>query len=289
LDPDHSNSLQWLQRLGFNESESRVYVTLLQHEPLTGYELAKASGVPRANVYTVLQKLEQRGVVVRLDRAEGTRYAPVPADELLQRLRQRYEHALAQTGQALATLAPAVEAPPIVQLEGRENFIETAQQLIRNTEQRLMMALWPDEARALAAELANAEQRAIEIITLCLAGCREECGGCRGSICRYPFGLEESERWLLLVVDETELCAGAVQASELTVAIRTRQPFLARLATWYIRHSIAVATLITDLNLHLDEALSPQAREALDQLLPSRTNQGWLEQMRQLLRERKNP
>jgi HTH-type transcriptional regulator, sugar sensing transcriptional regulator len=289
LDQAHGIRLKALQKLGFNESEGRVYLALLQHEPLTGYEIAKVSGVPRANVYSVLQKLEQRGAVVRLDRADGVRYAPVPSDELLQRLRQRYEHALAQTGEALAALAPAAESPPIVQFEGRDNLIETAQQLIRSASEHLMLAIWPEEAQALTAALASAEQRAIEITTLCLAGCRDECGSCRGAICRYPFGLEESERWLLLIADEAELCAGSVQPSASTAAIRTRQPFLVRLTAWYIRHSITVATLITDLNLHLDEAMSPRAREALNQLFPSDSNLGWLEQMRQLLRERRSP
>ena len=100
----------------------------------------------------------------------------------------------------------------------------------------------------------------MDITTLCLAGCREVCGYCRGRICRYPFGLEEAER-LLLVADDEELLAGSVQPTANTVALRTRQPFLVQLAAWYIRQSIAVATLITDLGLNLDESrMGPQTR-----------------------------
>src|SRR6266542_3193328 len=50
-----------LQQLGFSEYEARAYLALLQRNPLNGYELAKVSGLPRANVYAVLQKLEDRG------------------------------------------------------------------------------------------------------------------------------------------------------------------------------------------------------------------------------------
>ena len=50
--------VELLQKLGFGEYEARAYVALLQNRPLNGYELAKASGLPRANVYSVLQKLE---------------------------------------------------------------------------------------------------------------------------------------------------------------------------------------------------------------------------------------
>src|SRR5262245_66664186 len=54
-----------LQELGFSEYEARAYVALLQRSPLNGYELAKASGLPRANGYSVLRTLEDRGAGVR--------------------------------------------------------------------------------------------------------------------------------------------------------------------------------------------------------------------------------
>jgi sugar-specific transcriptional regulator TrmB len=67
-----NESTRLLGRLGFLVSEARVYVALLRQQALTGYELAKVTGIPRANVYPVLKKLEQRGAaarsfVIRLD------------------------------------------------------------------------------------------------------------------------------------------------------------------------------------------------------------------------------
>jgi HTH-type transcriptional regulator, sugar sensing transcriptional regulator len=289
MDHAQAESIQQLQQLGFNETEGRVYVTLLKRQPLTGYELAKASGVPRANVYAVLQKLEQRGAVVRLDNPAGTRYVPVPFDELIRKLRQRYEQVFERTEAALSAVAPALESPPITQFEGYGNLIETAQQMLRGAQHSLMLAIWPQEARKLDSALADAERRAVTITTLCQSGCRQACGACRGTVCRYPFALDERERWLLLVADEADVCCGSVEPLDDTVALRTRQPAMVRLATWYIRHSITVATLVTDLNLHLDEEMSPEARKGLAKLFPSNTNQGWLEQMRQLLRYRRNP
>ena len=50
-----------LQQLGFSEYEARAYLALLQRSPLNGYELAKVSGLPRANTYAVLQKLRNAG------------------------------------------------------------------------------------------------------------------------------------------------------------------------------------------------------------------------------------
>ena len=79
-----SEQIGQLRDLGFGEYEARAYLALLQTSPMNGYEVSKASGLPRANVYGVLQKLEDRGAVVRVDAPEGTRYAPVPSDEVVQ-------------------------------------------------------------------------------------------------------------------------------------------------------------------------------------------------------------
>jgi HTH-type transcriptional regulator, sugar sensing transcriptional regulator len=289
VDRIQSKSIESLQQLGFGESEARVYVTLMQRRPLTGYELAKASGVPRANVYRVLEKLERRGALTRIDFPEGTRYAPVPFDELMEKLLRRYERGIAQTSEALAALAPATEQPPIVQFEGYSNLIETAQHMLDDSQHNLLLAIWPEEAAALGESLAATERRGVAITGLCMAGCRDVCAFCRGRVCRYPFGLEESQHWLLLVADGEEVLAGFVQQPGGTIAVRTRLSFPVRLAASHIRHSIALAALITDLNLNLDEAMSPGTREALAELLPPGSDGDWLEHMRLLLRQRKAP
>ena len=81
-----NDAISLLRQLGFGEYEAKAYAALLQRHPLNGYELARASGIPRANVYAVLERLEERGAVLRVETPEGTRYSPVPPDELTQGL-----------------------------------------------------------------------------------------------------------------------------------------------------------------------------------------------------------
>ena len=52
------DTAQILQRLGFGDYEARAYTALLQRSPMTGYEIAKLSRIPRANVYDILPRLE---------------------------------------------------------------------------------------------------------------------------------------------------------------------------------------------------------------------------------------
>jgi sugar-specific transcriptional regulator TrmB len=87
-----------LQELGFTELEARAYQALLQHNPVTGYELAKVSNIPRPNIYPVLQKLEGRGAAIRIAGDETLRYIPVPPEELLKRIDDQLQATLNRAG-----------------------------------------------------------------------------------------------------------------------------------------------------------------------------------------------
>ncbi len=130
-----------LQQLGFSEYEARAYLALVQRNPLNGYELAKVSGLPRANVYAVLQKLEERGAVVRLDMPSGARYAPVPSTQLTQRIASRFQDVLSTTQQALEELATPAASAYIWNIQGYAAMIDHAHTLIDATQEHVLVAI----------------------------------------------------------------------------------------------------------------------------------------------------
>jgi predicted transcriptional regulator len=279
-----ADAVTLLQALGFGDYEARAYVALLQRSPLNGYELAKASRVPRANIYAVLKKLEERGAVVRLDAPAGARYAPVPPLEITRRLSSRFQDGLSAAQHALEELTTPDEHVYVWNAQGYPILLEHARALLDATRERLLVATWPQEAQALASYMAHAEARGVEIITLCLNACPVECGGCYGQIYRNLVAPEGRDRWLVLVPDDAEVLAGEIGASEEALAVRTRQRLLVDLISWYIRHSIALAAILNDLGDRLDRLLDPETRAILQSVGPSLHNGGWLEHMRQLLR-----
>lgn len=274
--------VELLQALGFSDYEARAYITLLQQSPLNGYELAKLSGLPRANIYAVLDKLAARAAVVRLDTPDGARYEPVAPAELLQRLGTHFQGTLQAAQGALEELAgpPAYDA--IGNARGYPVVLEHARALLATAEEGLLIALWPEEARALAADLAQAQVRGVTVTTLCLAGCAQECGHCRGAIYRYPVGSDLGRRWLVLVADGREILAGEIGPGEAALAVRTQQRFLIELMTRYIQDSIALAAVLDDLGPQLPALLRPATRAILA-AIGSAAAGGWLEQMHQRL------
>jgi predicted transcriptional regulator len=272
-----------LQQLGFSEYEARAYLALLQRNPLNGYELAKVSGLPRANIYAVLQKLEERGAVVRLDLPNGTRYVPIPPTELTQRVATRFQQTLDAVEQALEDLATPADPEYVWNIRGYTALLDHAQALLGATRERLLVAIVRQEASALAEPLAQASTRGVEIVTLCLDECPQDCGNCRGTICRYCAALTAERRWLVLVADDAEVLAGEVGPNDEVLAVRTRQRLQVDMASWYIRHSMALTAVLSELRSRQDHVLEPETQALLRSVDPSNWRGGWLDHLRALV------
>src|SRR5438105_5820230 len=154
-----------LQRLGFGEYEARAYMALVRSGALNGYEVAKTSGVPRANVYAVLQKLEDRGAVLRVDAQTGTRYAAVPPSELTERLGSSFRDTLEEARRFLEEMAspPEPDQEYVWNAQGYDAMLEHARALLEGAEEQLLVALWPQEAEALAHDLDRVQGRGVGV------------------------------------------------------------------------------------------------------------------------------
>ncbi len=277
-----ANTVELLKQLGFGEYEAKAYMALLQRSPLNGYELAKASGIPRANIYSVLQKLQARSAIVQLDTKDGTRYAPISPRELTRQLSRQFQESLDEAEESLTKISVPAEAEYVWNIRGYSSIGEHARGLVEATKKRLIAAVWPEESQALAKSFAAAQKRRVAITTLCLAGCSEECGNCRGRIYRYQIAPDQRTRWLMLIGDD-QVLAGELGPGEEALAVQTRQKLLVDLTSLYIRNSIAVAALLGDLGGRLDPLISPETRAVLQSVGPSGEEMGWLEHTRSLL------
>jgi HTH-type transcriptional regulator, sugar sensing transcriptional regulator len=272
-----------LQQLGFSEYEARAYLALLQRNPLNGYELAKVSGLPRANIYAVLQKLEERGAIVRIQMPDGSRYAPVAPIELTERIASRFQNVLGATQQALEDLATPVDPEYVWNIRGYPALLDHAHALVDATQKWLLVAIGRQEASALAQCVAQAATRGVEVVTLCLDECPQECGDCRGTICRSCAAVAAEQRFLVLVADNAEMLAGEIGPNDV-LAVRTRQRLQVDLASWYIRHSMALMAVLSELRSRHNHVLKPETQALLRALDSNDRRGGWLDQMRALVR-----
>jgi predicted transcriptional regulator len=272
-----------MQELGFSEYEARAYVALLQRNPLNGYELAKVSGIPRPNVYGVLQKLQDRQAVTAIETPAGIHYVPLPPERLTERLNEHYDQLLAQTQQLLTAAVTREEEDVVWNLRDRETILQQAQGLIRSARESVVLALWQSESSLLADVMQYAQQRSIKLTTLCLQACPSDCGACPEHVYRYHAAPSDAQRWLIVVRDEEEMLFASFSEQQ-SSAMHTRQLSFVQMASWYVRHSIALTAILDEAGEHLRTALSPQTYAAL-RSAASPNGQDWLDYMLDLVRQ----
>lgn len=256
-----------LQELGFSEYEARAYVSLASGGTRNGYEVAKASGLPRASVYPVLEKLVQRGAARRLDTRDGVRYVATPPERMVQRIEKTHQRTLTAVRENLAALEQTAETPPVFNLQGYDELMEQARVDIDDANTTLLIAIQPNEAAQLAQPLRDARARGVSITTLCMQACAVECGGCQGDIHRYCLAPGARARWLMVVADDSHMLAGEISAAD-ALAVATDQRLIVELAASYIRQSLALATVASELGDSFHGLISQRALQVLDALHP---------------------
>lgn len=121
-----------LTPFGFTPTESLVYASLLRLGPSTGYAVARACRLARANAYAALEGLVSRGAATSTP-GRPAQYRPADPSGLIARV-------AASQGQAIDRLARALEGaaggaePTIHSAEGLRGTVNALQQLVARAE-----------------------------------------------------------------------------------------------------------------------------------------------------------
>lgn len=132
-----------LTGFGFTPTESLVYEVLVRSGPGTGYAIARAAGLARANAYSALEGLVQKGAA-RVEEGRPKRYRPEPPSTLIARIVDRQGQALS----ALSSVLDAISVPPsptLVELASARGLLQLVSHEIARAESRVRL-LAPTDA-----------------------------------------------------------------------------------------------------------------------------------------------
>ena len=196
-----------MQEMGFTAYEAKAYVTLLQHNPATGYEVSAKSEVPRSAIYDVLKRLESVGIVNAVH-AKPRRYIPLPPDKLLTMLQERFDKSLDLLREGLEEFDTTAEYSDLWHLQGYDNMINKANQMIRAADEVVFLSTWTSEVLQLEQALIDAEKRGVRIVIFSFTEMPVQVG----KVYSYDIGQEKLEeiwdRKIVLIVDKNEVLMG---------------------------------------------------------------------------------
>ena len=143
-----------LTPFGFTPTESRVYEVLLKAGPGTGYSIAQAAGLARANTYSALEGLVTKGAAL-VEGERPKRYRPEAPQALVTRLTNRQGHELERLSETLANFgSPAT--PTLVEITSPRGVLQILSHAIPRAKESVRLLLPADAYPVLAPSLRRA-------------------------------------------------------------------------------------------------------------------------------------
>jgi predicted transcriptional regulator len=220
--------LDSLTELGFSTNEARAYRNLLVESPATGYEIAQRAGIPRSAIYAVLKRLEDHGLVARVEETPA-RYAPLPPADLMGVLRRRFDGSLKSLDESIRRMKPPQPPVDLWNVNGYEEVLDRAESLIQVAQGFIFTSIWRRECDRLQTALEAAAKRKVKLITFSFCALENIPGRV------YSYGLDEKDLeafWkhkIILVVDHARTLMGGVEMDK-SEAVVTGHPAIIEVA-----------------------------------------------------------
>ena len=233
-----------IQKLGFSQYESKAYIALLQNSPVTGYELSKRSGVPRSMIYEVINKLNDKGAIYLIP-AEPMKYSPVPAQKLLERIRNNIDGTLNFLESSLLNLEQLREVDVISHINGTELVTAEILSLIDEAKSELWLSVWHPQAAKLVEKVKQAESRKVNVLSMIFGD-----NNCTlGSTFHHDYMTAEvvkeriGGKLTTIARDKEAAIIANFINDEVAWAVKTTDPALVLIATEFIRHDIMIEAI----------------------------------------------
>lgn len=149
-----------LKDLGFSQYEAACYMALIGTYPVNGSQLSKISGISRSRIYDVIRNLIVKGYVIEVNSGQ---YAPLPSDELIRRLKRRFDSNIEAFETEIATAGQKDDVEYVWSITGYRNVMDKAIQMIREAREEVYVRLFPKAGAHLDSHLEDAAKRGVRI------------------------------------------------------------------------------------------------------------------------------
>ena len=243
-----------LKNLNFTEYEAKVYLTLLEESPLTGYAVAKNSGVPRSKIYEILENMVSRGDILISHEATPL-YTPIPADTLVKNRRAQAEKNFKLAEEALEKFQRTKQnRESIWNIIGHDEIISKLKECIDFAKQRILLEIWEEDYREVEAELLHAAERGVCITVVAYGTITSDFA----KIYTHDMGREITDeyggRWIVFSSDDSNVLAGIVSLGENSRAAWTQHQGLVMPITEVIIHDLYILEIMEKHRLLLEES-----------------------------------
>lgn len=233
-----NNIIRNLQDIGLSEYEARAYAALIEKSPATGYELAKASGIPTSKIYEVLSRLSKKKIVSAAAEAGTKRYVPMDTTEFIESRQKKLNATFRDLNNDLKKVSLQKRSSHIWNVSDYGYMMDKAERMILAAENTLLMSAWKDEIASVEDFLKTAEIKGVKIVIVHFGRPRIKVGkvyqhSIEGSIYAVQGG-----RGLVMVADSEEVLMASIAEDHSVQGAWSRNRGFVGIAEDYIKHDI---------------------------------------------------
>ncbi|SHK55486.1 TrmB family transcriptional regulator [Desulforamulus aeronauticus] len=221
-----------LVHFNLTRQEATIYTTLYAEGELTGYEVAKLTGISRSNTYTSLAGLVEKGAAYVIE-GTATRYTPVRIEDFCDnKIRQ-----LQQIKQDLLKGMPSKreETDGYITIKGEKHILEKMRNMVARAKERVYLSVARPTLSFILAELKDGLARGLKIVI----------------ITNHPFELagaivyhaEKPPHQIRLIVDSSNVLTGDIADGDFSTCLYSKKKNLVELIKESIKNEITLIDL----------------------------------------------
>lgn len=158
-----STIVEKLIEFGLTRQEAVIYVCLFQNGELTGYEVAKQTGISRSNVYSTLAGLVEKGAAYVLE-GNASKYIPVAIEEFCDnkiRILESGKKYLVENIPQMNTVSEGY-----ITIEGYRHICDKIYHMLKNAKQRIYLSASYHMIRQWEKELRELTEKKIKVVLI---------------------------------------------------------------------------------------------------------------------------
>ena len=210
-----------LTKFGFTPTEGLVYEVLLTNGPGTGYALARAAGLARANAYSALEVLVAKGAA-RVEGGRPRHYRPEPPASLIARISNDHGLALERLSADLDSVS-VPGTPTVVEVDSGRAVLQLITHTVARATRSVALLAPPDAFPLLSPALRRPVASGLPVELYSTAAVNLEFA----SVATLP----DDDRWpgmpIIVVVDDASALLASRQGSDVRGHWSTAPAFVA--------------------------------------------------------------
>lgn len=221
-----------LTYFNLTRQEAAIYLSLTVNGPMTGYEVAKETGISRSSVYTNLANLVDKGAAYLIE-DKAKQYTPVAIDEFCSnKIRE-----LKEIKDQLIKNMPKrhKENEGYITIKGEKNILDKIKRMINQAQKRIYISSSDDILKIVLPYLENAIAKGLKVVI----------------ITQLPLELndavvyqaERKEDQIRLIVDSVEVLTGEIINGNNSTCLYSKKENLVNLFKESLRNEIKLIEL----------------------------------------------